>query len=221
MPSTSHLVNPDLIKIRRLFTTPLASIQYPDAAKLNSQLKTLITTRMAQDRSGAQRSNDGGWQSANDFHEWGEEASDALVKFAKAFAVQMTAVHSEQFGLTEPSFEWKLNAWANVNTAGHSNALHGHPGAFWSGVYWVDAGGREDDPTVGGDLEFADPRGMVASTYNPALRMRVEDCITAGFSSTCAASSGTFIMFPSWLMHSVRRFEGTRPRISIAFNFGA
>ncbi|WP_409348109.1 putative 2OG-Fe(II) oxygenase [Pseudomonas sp. RIT778] len=28
-------------------------------------------------------------------------------------------------------------------------------------------------------------------------------------------------MFPSWLMHSVRRFEGTRPRISIAFNFGA
>lgn len=85
----------------------------------------------------------------------------------------------------------------------------------------MDAGGREDDPTVGGDLEFADPRGMVASTYNPALRMRVEDCITAGFSSTCAASSGTFIMFPSWLMHSVRRFEGTRPRISIAFNFGA
>ncbi|WP_260404620.1 2OG-Fe(II) oxygenase family protein [Pseudomonas sp. RIT778] len=157
MPSTSHLVNPDLIKIRRLFTTPLASIQYPDAAKLNSQLKTIITTRMAQDRSGTQRSNDGGWQSANDFHEWGEEASDALVKFAKAFAVQMTAVHSEQFGLTEPSFEWKLNAWANVNTAGHSNALHGHPGAFWSGVYWVDAGGREDDPTVGGDLEFADP----------------------------------------------------------------
>jgi len=126
MPSTSQLVNPDLIKIRRLFTTPLASLQYPDAAKLNSQLKTIITTRMAQDRSGAQRSNDGGWQSANDFHEWGEEASDALVKFAKAFAVQMTAVHSEQFGLTEPSFEWKLNAWANVNTAGHSNALHGH-----------------------------------------------------------------------------------------------
>lgn len=24
----------------------------------------------------------------------------------------------------------------------------------------------------------------------------------------------------AWLMHSVRRFEGARPRISIAFNFG-
>lgn len=83
-----------------------------------------------------------------------------------------------------------------------------------------EAGGREEDATVGGDLEFVDPRGMVASTYNPALRMRVEDCLTAGFSSICVASSGTLIMFPSWLMHSVRRFEGTRPRISIAFNFG-
>lgn len=74
---------------------------------------------------------------------------------------------------------------------------------------------------VVGDLEFIAPRGMVASTYNPALRMRVEDCLGAGFSTTCVVQSGTFLMFPSWLMHSVKRYEGTRPRISIAFNFGA
>ena len=221
MHSSNNPLNPELINIRRLFATPLASLQYPDAEKLNAELKTLITCRMADDLGGAQRSNDGGWQSASDFPEWGGQACDALVGFATEFATQLTAVHSEQYGLTEPSFAWKLNAWANVNQAGHSNALHGHPGAFWSGVYWVDAGGREEDPAVGGDLEFIDPRGMVASTYNPALRMRVEDCLTAGFSTTYAATSGTFIMFPSWLMHSVRRFEGTRPRISIAFNFGA
>ena len=221
MHSSNNPLNPELINIRRLFATPLASLQYPDAEKLNAELKTLITCRMADDLGGAQHSNDGGWQSASDFPEWGGQACDALVGFATEFATQLTAVHSEQYGLTEPSFAWKLNAWANVNQAGHSNALHGHPGAFWSGVYWVDAGGREEDPAVGGDLEFIDPRGMVASTYNPALRMRVEDCVTAGFSTTYAATSGTFIMFPSWLMHSVRRFEGARPRISIAFNFGA
>lgn len=220
MQSSDKLLNPELINIRRLFTTPLASIQYPNADTLNAELKALVTHRMAQDQCGAQRSNDGGWQSANDFQEWGGDACGALVAFATQFATELTAVHHEGFGLTVPGFEWKLNAWANVSQAGHSNALHGHPGAFWSGVYWVDAGGREEDATVGGDLEFVDPRGMVASTYNPALRMRVEDCLTAGFSSTCVASSGTLIMFPSWLMHSVRRFEGTRPRISIAFNFG-
>ncbi|AMS22228.1 hypothetical protein AYK59_19645 [Pseudomonas synxantha] len=52
------------------------------------------------------------------------------------------------------------------------------------------------------------------------VRFATEFALTAGFSSTCAAASGTFVMFPSWLMHSVRRFEGSRPRISIAFNFG-
>ena len=220
MQSSSTRVNPDLINIRRLFATPLASLQYPDAEWLNAELKTLISSRMAQDLCGTQCSNDGGWQSAHDFAQWGGEACDALVAFAREFGNQLTAVHHEQYGFTEPAFEWKLNAWANVNEAGHSNALHGHPGAFWSGVYWVDAGGREEDASVGGDLEFIDPRGMVASTYNPALRMRVEDCLTAGFSSTCSATSGTFVMFPSWLMHAVRRFEGTRPRMSIAFNFG-
>ena len=221
MQSNIERVDPERIKIRRLFATPLASIEYPGAETLNAELKTIITRRMAEDRKGAQRSNDGGWQSASDFPQWEGQACKSLVNFAKDFAVQLTAVHSDQFGLTEPTFDWKLNAWANVNEAGHSNALHGHPGAFWSGVYWVDAGGREDDPDVGGDLEFIDPRGMVASTYNPALRMRVEDCLTAGFSITCAAHSGTFLMFPSWLMHSVTRYEGARPRISIAFNFGA
>lgn len=220
MQACHQRLDPQLITIRRLFPSPLASIQVPDAQWLNGELKDLIAQRMAADTLGAQRSNTGGWQSAHDFPEWGGVACETLVRFATEFATQLTAVHSEQYGFIEPGFEWKINAWVNVNEAGHSNALHGHPGAFWSGVYWVDAGGREDDPAVGGDLEFLDPRGMVASTYNPALRMRVEDCLTAGFSSTCAAASGTFVMFPSWLMHSVRRFSGTRPRISIAFNFG-
>ncbi|WP_422908893.1 putative 2OG-Fe(II) oxygenase [Pseudomonas syringae] len=26
-------------------------------------------------------------------------------------------------------------------------------------------------------------------------------------------------MFPSWLMHVVQSYKGTRPRVSIAFNF--
>ncbi|WP_460423817.1 TIGR02466 family protein [Pseudomonas sp. ZL2] len=220
MQPSIDLLNPELINIRRLFATPLASIHYPDAERLNVELKNLISRRMTENRNGVKHSNEGGWQSASDFTEWGGEACDALVRFARAFAVQLTAVHSEKFGFIEPRFEWTINAWVNVTEAGDSNALHGHPGAFWSGVYWVDTGGREEDPTVGGDIEFMDPRGMIASTYNPALRMRVEDCLTAGFSSACVAESGKFIMFPSWLMHSVQRFEGTRPRISIAFNFG-
>lgn len=213
-------VDPGNIKINKLFITPLAEIAHPQAETLNAALKAIIQARMQADQSGSQRSNEGGWQSTADFADWAGEPGQALLKFAMAFATQLTAQHSNERGLFEPQFEWQYNAWANVNETGASNALHGHAGAYWSGVYWVDDGGRTEDPAVGGDLEFPDPRGMIASVYNPALRMRVEGCIAAGYSSTFAARSGTLIMFPSWLMHSVRRFNGQRPRISIAFNFG-
>ncbi|KTC42399.1 hypothetical protein AO265_17465 [Pseudomonas sp. ABAC61] len=185
MPLANTLVDPQLINIRHLFATPVASLRHPDAQALNVQLKALIDSRMAQDLRGAQHSNDGGWQSPSDFNLWGGTACESLVQFAKDFASQLTAVHSEQYGLVEPNFEWKINAWVNVNQAGH-----------------------------------ADPRGMIASTYNPALRMRIKDCLAAGFGITQVPESGTLLMFPSWLLHSVQRFTGNRPRISIAFNFG-
>jgi uncharacterized protein (TIGR02466 family) len=129
-------------------------------------------------------------------------------------------VHTPENTLVHATFDWNFNAWANINRAGDSNGVHGHAGAFWSAVYWVDDGGRAQDPSVGGDLEFLDPRGLVASAYRPELRMRIEECVTAGCSTTEAARSGTLVMFPSWLLHSVRPFTGTRPRVSIAFNFG-
>lgn len=219
-PAFTTVVDPSEITIKKLFITPLAEVVHPQADTLNPALKAVIKARMQADQGGSQRSNQGGWQSSPDFAEWAGAPGQALVAFATALATQLTAQHSNERGLFEPEFTWQYNAWANVSEAGASNDLHGHAGAYWSGVYWVDDGGRGDDPAVGGDLEFPDPRGMIASVYNPALRMRVEGCVSAGYSTTVAARSGTLIMFPSWLMHSVRRFAGSRPRISIAFNFG-
>ena len=40
--------------------------------------------------------------------------------------------------------------WANINRKGEGNAFHSHPGAFWSGVYYVDDGGIVADPSLGG-----------------------------------------------------------------------
>ncbi|MFJ4345593.1 TIGR02466 family protein [Pseudomonas sp. NPDC089401] len=212
-------LNPDAIQIHNFFATPVARIVHPDAESLNAQLQAAIAQRMQMD-PGTTHSNEGGWQSATDFTEWGGEAAQRLLEFGRAFANQLTAVHSAEHGLIEPAFAWRHTAWANVNFPGHANHLHGHPGAFWSGVYWVDDGGRQENPEVGGDLEFPDPRGMMPSLYNPELRMRIEGCLTAGYSTTVAPATGTFIMFPSWLMHAVQRYNGTRPRVSIAFNFG-
>lgn len=212
-------LNPEAIHIQRLFVTPVASVVHPDAQALNGELLEVIAQRMQVD-AGTSHSNQGGWQSAPDFASWGGEPAQALMDFGRAFASQLTAVQSTAHGLIEPAFEWQCKAWVNVNFPGDSNHLHGHPGAFWSGVYWVDDGGRELDPSVGGDLEFPDPRGIMPSVYKPELRMRIEGCLTAGYSTTVAPMTGTFLMFPSWLMHSVQRYCGSRPRVSVAFNFG-
>ncbi|WP_312600367.1 MULTISPECIES: TIGR02466 family protein [Pseudomonas] len=215
----TRVVNTQLIDIQRLFFTPLACVRHPDAKTLNQALMKAINARMEQDQSGVTHSNRGGWQSHTDFSAWAGSAGEALLTFASDFATQLTAVSSPEHGLIEPGFTWKCDAWANVNQEGNSNAIHGHPGAFWSGVYWVDDGGRTEDPGVDGDLEFCDPRGLLPSHYNPSLRMRIEGCLTAGYAQSFAAKSGTLIMFPSWLLHSVRAFKGKRPRVSIAFNF--
>ena len=72
---------------------------------------------------------------------------------------------------------------------------------------------------MGGELEFVDPRGITPMLLDPALRMRIEGCLGAGAGHAHTPQSGTLLMFPSWLLHSVRRYEGDRPRISVAFNF--
>ncbi|MFJ3486343.1 TIGR02466 family protein [Pseudomonas sp. NPDC090202] len=208
------LLDPDQIQITRLFPTPIASLRYPGFETLNTELKAIILAR-AEQCSGTLHSNQGGWQSSDDFPAWADEPGQRLLDFARELANQLSAVQSPEHGLVEARLAWTHNAWANINLHGHSNRLHGHPGAYWSAVYWVDAG----DEHQGGELEFLDPRGLTPSLAHPHLRMRIEGCLDAGFMKNITPRAGTLLMFPSWLLHSVSPYLGQRPRISVAFNF--
>jgi len=42
---------------------------------------------------------------------------------------------------------------------------------------------------------------------------------SAGGARTLTPKPGMMILFPSWLSHAVTPYRGTRPRISVAFNF--
>ena len=211
------VLDPAAIRITRLFPTPVASIVHPDHQRLNAELSAVILDHAGK-TPGVTRSNEGGWQSTDDFAAWSGSAGAELIAFAKAFANQISAISVPGTGLVEADLDWTLNAWANVNQPGHSNALHGHPGSYWSGVYWVDDGGSAGVDDLGGELEFSDPRGLMPSLLSPSLRMRVEGCLTAGFGDRMTPSTGTFIMFPSWLQHAVTRYRGDRKRISVAIN---
>ena len=113
---------------------------------------------------------------------------------------------------------WRANMWANINRSGHGNLPHTHPGAFWSGVYYVDDGGISADPSLGGALEFLDPRGAGPVMYAPHLGFAMKGGLSGGANEVLQPKAGRLVLFPSWLLHQVRHYRGTAERISIAFN---
>ena len=85
--------------------------------------------------------------------------------------------------------------------SGHGNEFHTHPGAYWSGTYYVDDGGIGDDHALGGEFEMQDPRGVAPAMYAPLLGFAVPGGQSAGASELIFPKSGQFILFPSWLQH--------------------
>ena len=113
---------------------------------------------------------------------------------------------------------WQINCWANINRHGHGNEFHSHPGAFWSGSYYVTDGGAADDPALGGEFEVQDPRGVAPAMYAPNLTFAGPAGPSLGASEVIRPRAGMIVLFPSWLQHAVRPYSGPGERISIAFN---
>ncbi len=201
-------------EVRSYFATPVVIATLPDAETLNAELEQVILERERQDE-GVQHSNLGGWQSSWDFEEWGGPPARRLLDAARGLATRLTCDRAGK----PVRIAWKTNAWANVNRKGHGNEFHTHPGAFWSGVYYVDDGGIGEDPSLGGEFEMQDPRGVAPAMYAPLLAFNVPGGHSAGASELISPRSGQMVLFPSWLLHAVRPYLGDRQRISIAFNF--
>jgi uncharacterized protein (TIGR02466 family) len=202
-----------------LFATPLVKFDVPDGAALNVELRKAIEQREKSHPS-TQKSNLGGWQSSWDMDRWGGTSAIQLLAFARNVANRMTTDNQGAAGKGPyPGYfavTWLGNMWANVNRSGHANEFHSHPGAYWSGVYYVDDGGIDADPSLGGELEFMDPRGPMPLMNAPHLR--IAGSLSAGTTEKVRPKSGRMVIFPAWLLHQVRPYNGTAERISIAFN---
>jgi uncharacterized protein (TIGR02466 family) len=201
------------VEMRALFSTPVAIAALPNAGKLNSALRTTILAR-EESHPSTGHSNLGGWQSTWDIAEWGGEEVHAILVFARQFADKLTA---DRQGRPAPQ-NWRMNAWANVNRRSHGNEFHTHPGCVWSASYYVDDGGIADDPSLGGQFEIQDPRGVAPAMFRPDLVPNVPGGASFGASEIISPTAGTMVMFPSWLSHAVRPYTGDGVRISVAMN---
>ena len=206
-------MRPGAIEVSPLFATPIARLLLPDAASINAQLRDAIMAREKSHPS-SQHSNLGGYQSSWDMEQWGGPGVARVLSQVRTIASRLT---SDRHG--QPvTIDWKMNCWANINRAGNGNEFHAHPGSFWSGTYYVDDGGIAANPSLGGELEFLDPRGVGPAMYAPNLALAVPGGRAIGASEVIPPMAGVLVLFPAWIYHQVRPYTGSATRISIAFN---
>ena len=201
------------VEIRALFATPVAVVTHPGAETLNPLLRDVILARERYQPS-THHSNVGGWQSSWDFASWGGEGADMLLGFVRKMASRLTK-HRQGNAI---DLAWQINSWANINRKGHGNEFHTHPGAFWSGVYYIDDGGAAADTSLGGEFEIADPRGVAPAMYRPDLVPNLPGAESSGAYATLQPTAGHVMLFPAWLSHGARAYLGDGERISVAYN---
>lgn len=195
-------------RLAMAFATPVASRVWPDSEALNAALAAEITRRAGAE-AGLTRSNTGGWHSGLDLFHWRAEGIAELRERVQRLAGELVAALLVPEARRRPR-RLALEGWANLSRAGDYHAPHNHPGAHWSGVYYVTAGGSDSTAEAAGKLELLDPR--------PGVNMvPLDGALTLG-RTLVTPEPGLMVCFPSWLTHLVHPFSGPGTRIAIAFN---
>jgi len=88
--------------------------------------------------------------------------------------------------------------------------------ASWSGVYCVDPGRHDADKPDSGVLSFINP-AIMSAMYMDAATANLQGAY-AYHIRNLSMEPGQLVIFPSWVMHDVKPFEGEGERITVAFN---
>jgi len=195
------------------FPTLIFQLDVENAEDLNKDLLRSIYEEKEKDVNGISRSNVkelGGWHSNNFLHR--SPAFSGLVKQINSATKRI----SKELSYSLDHVLRIGSMWSIINPPGSLNIAHVHPGALWSGVYYVQA------PKNAGNIEFIEPRTvhlMHQPKYMPNEK-RPRECWTK---VNYKPKEGRMIIFPSWLYHSVRpnNAEETGPkgdRVIVSFN---
>lgn len=198
----------DQPEIRALFPVPFATIRLDGAEALNRRLLGEIGERRKAE-PGLDRSNRLGWHSQLDFFDRSEPAHAEL---AREIEAMVAAINAKLL----PDLAGELSAthegWVNVSPTYAMNSPHDHPGAFWSGTYYVQVPRPDDEADEqSGAIEFIDPRGSIGTNA------RLETPFTRG-RFTVRPVAGTCLLWPGFLRHWVHPNRSSEERVTVAFN---
>ena len=206
-------------KLVNMFAVPFAFGQYAAHAPLNAALKRLVfsleKTGAVNPRPFTQRNTQVFESHFNLFRE-----SDPAIQELKAFCWdQMLNVIGQLNGYDVPTIkrlEIYNDCWFHISRRGGFFGLHNHPNASWSGVYCVDPGQHDAGKPNSGLLSFVNPMLMTSMHIDAGVAK-----IPLPYGNQIASvrlAAGELVIFPSWVLHDVKPFEGEGERITIAFN---
>ncbi len=152
-------------------------------------------------RSGPRPAPGQAWQSGSELHKRDEfRQLTSCVNHAVGCVLEFVRIGEADFEIT--------GCWANMSPPDAAHAIHSHPNNFLSGVYYVQTNKGADT------LTFHEPRSQTAIVKPPVTGLTAENTDQV----IVKVSSGTVLIFPSWLMHSVDANKSDETRISISFN---
>ena len=190
------------VEIAELFETPLLHVPIAQAAAIDAPLRELIRRRR-RSHPAADPAFPAEWHSDRDMLAWGGDVALLLLDGITALADAYTADVGRQ---DLRRYAWAPEMWASARWRGAAGPHRCHPGAFWTAIYYIDDGyAGATDQSLGGELEFEDPRLPTLLADGPHLR------IVTGPNAPPPATAlrirpapGQLLVFPGWLRHATR-----------------
>ncbi len=202
------------------FAVPIVQTQYPKAEQLNPQLEKLFIERAGEGDKYRNPHMTGGKEGLfeSDFNvfSWPDKPVQELRRFILSALVKVVA-DLNQFKQPElDRLEIFTHTWFHVTYNGGYTRAHNHPMASWSIVYCIDPGETSPEHPDSGILRFEDIRHLGQMYLDPANMHMVAPY---GFGSiNYKLEAGQLYLFPSYLVHEVAPYFGSRPRITLSSN---
>lgn len=189
------------MKIENIFTSFIATDYL---TSINNEELKKYAFELQKNNEGVIKSNFLGWQ------------SDILIEPNQQITFLINEVLKRVNFAKHPlgfkqTFDMHLtNLWININPINSFNRPHLHPGAIFSGVYYIDCN------IDSGKLVFKHP--SIAQQYS--LDEEIIESYTEFNAATWSVlpEIGKLIIFPAWLEHYVEPNASDKERVSIAFN---
>jgi uncharacterized protein (TIGR02466 family) len=210
-----------LIEVTPFFAVPFGFAKLENCTALNGELRELFLRRAAEGSRYANprpltQRNRQVFESEFEIFRWPDSCVQQLKEFCWSHMLQMIGALNGYDGATIARLLIYNEAWFHITRRGGFFALHNHPNASWSGVYCVDPGQHDADKPESGSLSFVSP-AVISSMHMDAATANLRDPFAPNIRAL-RLEPGQLVVFPSWILHDVKPFQGEGTRITVAFN---